>query len=198
MARMEQVLSCSEVGWTIVRPPRLTDQPDTGRYRTAVNHHLRRGRTISAPTSPPRCCTCSMTARHLCHGRCGVLTLSLAKRLRLRTFQASGMTLFRRLTLVIRDGLIEHAFYPIFPRTSTRSRSLPGCTRIRPGAHDMGVQMPTSQPSRCPYRHGVHPHRSGGAVPDHELYSSPGPTLSRRSCPGSGWGSCSPSPTSSE
>jgi hypothetical protein len=135
MARMEQVLSCSEVGWTIVRPPRLTDQPDTGRYRTAVNHHQRRGRTISAPTSPPRCCTCSMTARHLCHGRCGVLTLSLAKRLRLRTFQASGMTLFRRLTLVIRDGLIEHAFYPIFP----------------PNEHAQQVlAWLHSHPSRCP------------------------------------------------
>ncbi len=47
MARMEQVLRRSDVNWTVVRPPRLTDGPVTGRYRTAVNRHLQRGRTIS-------------------------------------------------------------------------------------------------------------------------------------------------------
>lgn len=41
--------------------------------------------------------------------------LSLAEWLGLPTFQADGLTLFRRLTLVIRDGVIEHVFYPIFP-----------------------------------------------------------------------------------
>lgn len=47
MARMEQVLRRSEADWTVVRPPRLTNGPATGRYRTAVNRHLARGRTIS-------------------------------------------------------------------------------------------------------------------------------------------------------
>jgi peroxiredoxin/DNA-binding transcriptional MerR regulator len=42
-------------------------------------------------------------------------TLSLADALGLPTFEAGGMRLFKRLTLVIRDGVIEHAFYPIFP-----------------------------------------------------------------------------------
>jgi peroxiredoxin len=41
--------------------------------------------------------------------------LSLAKALSLPTFEAAGMTLFKRLTLVISDRVIEHAFYPIFP-----------------------------------------------------------------------------------
>lgn len=35
--------------------------------------------------------------------------------LRLPTFQTSGMTLLKRLTLVIDDGKIEHVFYPVFP-----------------------------------------------------------------------------------
>jgi peroxiredoxin len=35
--------------------------------------------------------------------------------LRLPTFQTSGMTLLKRLTLVIHDGKIEHLFYPVFP-----------------------------------------------------------------------------------
>lgn len=47
MARMEEVLRSSDVDWTVVRPPKLTDGPATDRYRTAVNRHLQRGRTIS-------------------------------------------------------------------------------------------------------------------------------------------------------
>ena len=41
--------------------------------------------------------------------------LTLARALRLPTFETSGMTLLKRLTLVIRDGGIEHVFYPVFP-----------------------------------------------------------------------------------
>lgn len=41
--------------------------------------------------------------------------LGLAAALGLPTFEAGGMRLFKRLTLVVRDGVIEHAFYPIFP-----------------------------------------------------------------------------------
>jgi len=39
----------------------------------------------------------------------------LTEALRLPTFQTNGMTLLKRLTLVIRDGNIEHVFYPVFP-----------------------------------------------------------------------------------
>jgi peroxiredoxin len=41
--------------------------------------------------------------------------LSLADALGLPTFEADGVTLFKRLTLVIRDAVIEHVFYPVFP-----------------------------------------------------------------------------------
>lgn len=40
---------------------------------------------------------------------------SLAQALDLPTFEISGLTLCKRLTLIIRDGVIEHVFYPIFP-----------------------------------------------------------------------------------
>jgi peroxiredoxin/DNA-binding transcriptional MerR regulator len=33
----------------------------------------------------------------------------------LPTFEAGGLTLYKRLTLVIADGAIEHVFYPVFP-----------------------------------------------------------------------------------
>ena len=35
--------------------------------------------------------------------------------LRLPTFEAAGMRLIKRLTLVVRDGAIETVFYPVFP-----------------------------------------------------------------------------------
>ncbi|MGH3326263.1 MAG: peroxiredoxin [Streptomycetales bacterium] len=41
--------------------------------------------------------------------------LALARALGLPTFQAAGQTLLKRLTLVVRAGVIEHVFYPVFP-----------------------------------------------------------------------------------
>ncbi|WP_171168559.1 MerR family transcriptional regulator [Streptomyces sp. I05A-00742] len=41
--------------------------------------------------------------------------LRLADELRLPTFEAGGRRLFRRLTLVVLDGAVEHVFYPVFP-----------------------------------------------------------------------------------
>jgi peroxiredoxin len=41
--------------------------------------------------------------------------LALAGALGLPTFTVDGMTLYRRLTMIITDGVIEHVFYPIFP-----------------------------------------------------------------------------------
>jgi peroxiredoxin len=41
--------------------------------------------------------------------------LRLAGELELPTFTIGGMTLYRRLTMVVTDGRIEHVFYPIFP-----------------------------------------------------------------------------------
>ncbi|MEV6055144.1 MerR family transcriptional regulator [Streptomyces sp. NPDC052107] len=41
--------------------------------------------------------------------------LGLADTLGLPTFEVEGMRLFRRLTLVLRAGVIERVFYPVFP-----------------------------------------------------------------------------------
>jgi peroxiredoxin len=41
--------------------------------------------------------------------------LLLKRRLRLPSFEADGMTLYRRLTLVAEAGSIVKAFYPVFP-----------------------------------------------------------------------------------
>jgi len=41
--------------------------------------------------------------------------LGLAKALRLPTFEAAGMTLYKRLTLVAEASVIGKVFYPVFP-----------------------------------------------------------------------------------
>jgi putative NADH-flavin reductase len=47
LARMEDLLRASGLDWTAVRPPRLTNGPLTGRYRTAYGRNLRGGLVIS-------------------------------------------------------------------------------------------------------------------------------------------------------
>lgn len=40
MLYMETIVRASDVDWTIVRPPRLTDKPRTGKYQVAVKKQL--------------------------------------------------------------------------------------------------------------------------------------------------------------
>jgi putative NADH-flavin reductase len=47
LALMEDVLRASDLEWTIFRPPRLTNGPLTGAYRTAVGRNLRGGVVVS-------------------------------------------------------------------------------------------------------------------------------------------------------
>jgi putative NADH-flavin reductase len=64
---METILQKSDLDWTIVRPPRLTDKPPTGKYRVSEGHLPRFGlsiaradvadfmlRTVQDPTSNKR------------------------------------------------------------------------------------------------------------------------------------------------
>jgi peroxiredoxin len=41
--------------------------------------------------------------------------LQLSEALGLPTMVVEGTTMIRRLTLVVRDGRVEHVFYPVFP-----------------------------------------------------------------------------------
>ena len=50
--------------------------------------------------------------------------LRFAQALRLPTFEVSGMTLIRRLTLVLLAGRIEHVFYPVFPPDQSAAQTL--------------------------------------------------------------------------
>ncbi|MFC7762514.1 NAD(P)-dependent oxidoreductase [Catellatospora bangladeshensis] len=47
LARMEDVLRGSGLDWTAVRPPKLTDKPLTGTYRTELDRNVRGGALAS-------------------------------------------------------------------------------------------------------------------------------------------------------
>jgi peroxiredoxin len=42
-------------------------------------------------------------------------SLQLSRAMRFPLFEANGMILLRRMTLVLQDGVIERVFYPVFP-----------------------------------------------------------------------------------
>ena len=44
---MGDLVRDSGLDWTIIRPPRLTDQPLTGAYRTAYGQNVRRGYSVA-------------------------------------------------------------------------------------------------------------------------------------------------------
>ena len=49
---------------------------------------------------------------------------ALTDALGLPTFEVDGMRLIKRLTLVIRDGRIEHVFYPVFPPNESAAQAI--------------------------------------------------------------------------
>jgi peroxiredoxin len=57
--------------------------------------------------------------------------LAFTKALRLPTFEVEGMTLLKRLTLVIDDGRITHVFYPVFPPDKSAQEVLGWCQTAR-------------------------------------------------------------------
>jgi peroxiredoxin len=50
--------------------------------------------------------------------------LRFVEALRLPTFAVDGMTLIKRLTLVLRGGRIEHVFYPVFPPDQSAAQTI--------------------------------------------------------------------------
>jgi len=73
LLRMEDTVKASGLNWTIVRPPRLLDEPRTGRYRIAINKHLTFGISI------PRGDVAEFIVTHLAEPTTYHATVELAK-----------------------------------------------------------------------------------------------------------------------
>lgn len=76
--------------------------------------------------------------------------LALTEALRLPTLTVEGMRLIRRLTLVIDDGTVAHAFYPVFPPDRATASVVEWLRRNpAPGEARAGVRIYTTP--ACPH-----------------------------------------------
>lgn len=73
----------------------------------------------------------------------------LTDALRLPTMMVEGMRLIKRLTLIIKDGVIEHVFYPVFPPNRSAAEVVAWLQDNAPHAHGSGVLIYTTP--ECPY-----------------------------------------------
>jgi GrxC family glutaredoxin len=73
----------------------------------------------------------------------------LTDALRLPTMIVEGMRLIKRLTLVIKDGVIEHVFYPVFPPNRSAAEVVAWLQDNTAQAHGSGVLIYTTP--ECPY-----------------------------------------------
>ncbi len=51
-------------------------------------------------------------------------SMEFGKSVRLPTMEAAGMTLYKRLTLIVRHGRVEHVMYPVFPPDQNAAEAL--------------------------------------------------------------------------
>lgn len=74
---------------------------------------------------------------------------TLTEALRLPTMTVAGMRLIKRLTLVIRDGVIEHVFYPVFPPNESAAEVLAWLRAEAARGYGAGVTIYTTPD--CPH-----------------------------------------------
>jgi peroxiredoxin len=55
------------------------------------------------------------TRLHLPYALLSDADLAFSQALGLPTFEVDGTTLLRRLTMIVRDGVVEQVLYPVFP-----------------------------------------------------------------------------------
>jgi peroxiredoxin len=90
--------------------------PQSCSYRDALAEFERLGATVIGISAQSAAEQAEFAAReHIPFPLLSDPDLRLAAALRLPTFEAAGMTLYRRLTLIAEAGAIVNAFYPVFP-----------------------------------------------------------------------------------
>ncbi|MGV6876002.1 glutaredoxin 3 [Pseudochelatococcus sp. B33] len=73
----------------------------------------------------------------------------LTEALRLPTMTVEGMRLIKRITLIIKDGVIEHVFYPVFPPNRSAADVVAWLQDNTTPMHGSGVLIYTTP--ECPY-----------------------------------------------
>ena len=78
-----------------------------------------------------------------------MLTLNSPDAMRLPTMVVEGMRLIKRLTLVLKDGVVEHVFYPVFPPNRSAADVIAWLQENTAHAHGSGVLIYTTPD--CPH-----------------------------------------------
>lgn len=76
----------------------------------------------------------------------------LCDALRLPTFEVEGTRLLKRLTLIVRGGRIEHAFYPVFPPDKSAEQVL-RWLRVHRLSDEFDQRLDNARPSARATRH---------------------------------------------
>jgi peroxiredoxin len=102
-------------GWDLI-PGARGCTPQSCAFRDLHGEFARRGVQVIGLSGQPSEDQLEFAERvHLRFPLLSDPALELSAALRLPTFQAAGMTLYRRVTLVIRNGTVAKVFYPVFP-----------------------------------------------------------------------------------
>jgi peroxiredoxin len=105
----------SPAGWDDI-PGARGCTPQSCAYRDSLAEFDRLGATVIGVSAQGAAEQREFAGReHIPFPLLGDSGLGLAAALGLPTFEADGMTLYRRLTLVVEAGTIVKAFYPVFP-----------------------------------------------------------------------------------
>jgi hypothetical protein len=101
--------------------------------------------------------------------------LELTRALRLPTMQVAGLTLIKRLALIIDDGSITKVFYPVFPPDKNAAE-------VHTWLAEHQASM--SEPPGAPADDGGARHlKRGRRMPDIALPTTAGAVSASRSCP---------------
>jgi peroxiredoxin len=102
-------------GWNDI-PGARGCTPQSCAYRDGLAEFERLGATVAGISAQSPAEQAEFAGReHIPFPLLSDAGLALVDRLALPTFEAGGMTLYRRLTLVAEAGTIVKAFYPVFP-----------------------------------------------------------------------------------
>jgi peroxiredoxin len=111
-------------GWDMI-PGARGCTPQTCSFRDHHQELLELGAEVFGLSTQTTAFQQEMAARlHLPFEVLSDAELRLVRALRLPTFEVAGMTLIRRLTLVLRGGRIEHVFYPVFPPDQSAAQTI--------------------------------------------------------------------------
>jgi peroxiredoxin len=125
----------SPEGWDMI-PGARGCTPQSCSFRDHHQELLRLGAEVFGLSSQTTAYQQEMVERlHLPFEVLSDADLRFAAALRLPTFEVAGMTLIRRLTLVLLGGRIEHVFYPVFPPDRSAEQTLAWL-----GAHPLPTQ----------------------------------------------------------